>query len=86
MIDEIVRKIYEEDQRYQECALRLLYGCTLYYREVEARLEKQRATKQYIEEFLQKREEVNLNLTRLPHIFWKSLYFYAVEYMYCTCD
>ena len=46
MINEIVRIIYEEDQRYRECALRLLYGCTLYYREVEARLEKQRATKQ----------------------------------------
>ena len=25
MIDEIVRKIYEENQRYRECALRLLY-------------------------------------------------------------
>ena len=80
MIDEIVRRIYEEDQRYQECALRLLYGCTLYYREVEARLEKQRATKQYIEEFLQKREEVILNFdTIAPTFFCKSLYFCAVE-------
>lgn len=42
MIDEICRKIYEEDQR-----------------EVEAKLEKQKATRQYIEEFKKKREEVN---------------------------
>ena len=41
MIDEICRKIYEEDQR-----------------ELEARLEKQKATRQYIDEFLKKREEV----------------------------
>jgi len=40
MIDEIVRKIYEEDQR-----------------EVEMRLEKQRATQAFIEEFKQKRED-----------------------------
>ena len=73
MIDEIVRKIYEEDQRYRECALRLLYGCTLYYREVEARLEKQRATKQYIEEFLQRREEVILNFDMIAPTFFASL-------------
>ena len=41
MIDEICRKIYEEDQR-----------------ELQARLEKQQATRQYIAEFLQKRSEV----------------------------
>ena len=41
MIDEICRKIYEEDQR-----------------ELQARLEKQQATREYITEFLQKREEV----------------------------
>ena len=79
MIDEIVRKIYEEDQRYRECALRLLYGCTLYYREVEAKLEKQRATKQYIEEFLQRREEVILNFDMIAPTFFASLYFCAVE-------
>ena len=41
MIDEICRKIYEEDQR-----------------ELEARLERQSATRQYVKEFLKKREEV----------------------------
>ena len=41
MIDEICRKIYEEDQR-----------------ELQARLEKQQATREYISEFIQKREEV----------------------------
>jgi len=45
MIDEICRRIYEEDQR-----------------ELEARLEKQRATREYIEEFKRKREEVCLSL------------------------
>ncbi|XP_078734615.1 meiosis-specific nuclear structural protein 1-like isoform X1 [Lampetra fluviatilis] len=40
MVDEIVRKIYEEDQR-----------------EIELRLEKQRATQHYIQEFREKREE-----------------------------
>lgn len=40
MIDEIVRKIYEEDQR-----------------EAEARLERQKATQNYVAEFLKKREE-----------------------------
>ncbi|XP_064387489.1 meiosis-specific nuclear structural protein 1-like [Halichondria panicea] len=40
MIDEICRKIYEEDQR-----------------ELQARLEKQQATRQYISEFVQKRQE-----------------------------
>ena len=44
MIDEICRKIYEEDQR-----------------ELQARLEKQQATREYITEFLQKREEVRYN-------------------------
>ncbi len=43
MIDEICRKIYEEDQR-----------------EMQARLEKQQATREYISEFLQKREEVSI--------------------------
>lgn len=41
MIDEIIRKIYEEDQR-----------------EAEAKLAKRRATRQYINEFLKKRDEV----------------------------
>ena len=41
MIDEICRKIYEEDQR-----------------EAEARLERQKVTRQYIDEFLKRREEV----------------------------
>eukprot|EP00794_Sanderia_malayensis_P019520 gene19520-21450_t len=40
MIDEIVRKIYAEDQK-----------------ELESRLEKQKATQKYIEEFMKKREE-----------------------------
>ena len=40
MIDEIVRKIYEEDQKA-----------------AEVRLAKQKATADYIEEFLRKREE-----------------------------
>ena len=44
MIDEIVRKIYEEDQR-----------------ELQARLEKQKATRKFIEEFMQKREEVTFS-------------------------
>ena len=43
MIDEICRKIYEEDQR-----------------EFEAKLEKQSATRRYIEEFKKKRDEVSL--------------------------
>lgn len=30
----------------------------LLHREIEARLEKQKATRQYVQEFLQKREEV----------------------------
>ena len=42
MIDEICRKIYEEDQR-----------------EAEARMERRRVTRQYIDEFLKKREEVS---------------------------
>ena len=42
MIDEICRKIYEEDQR-----------------ELEAKLEKQKATIKYIKEFKKKREEVS---------------------------
>ena len=42
MIDEICRKIYEEDQR-----------------ELEARLEKQHVTRQYIDEFLKRRDEVS---------------------------
>ena len=45
MIDEICRKIYEEDQR-----------------ELQARLEKQQATREYITEFLHKREEVRFDL------------------------
>ena len=44
MIDEICRKIYEEDQR-----------------ELQARLEKQQATRKYIAEFLQKRTEVHVH-------------------------
>ena len=40
MIDEIVRKIYEEDQR-----------------DMQMRLERQQATREYVKEFLQKREE-----------------------------
>lgn len=43
MIDEICRRIYEEDQR-----------------EFEVRLEKQKATREYIDDFKRKREEVSV--------------------------
>lgn len=48
MIDEICRKIYEEDQK-----------------ELEAKLQKQTVTRQYIDQFLQKREEVRYKLVLL---------------------
>ena len=89
MIDEICRKIYEEDQRWvgyilhhKYFLLLLLQGltvilsslfiikmcssynynydnvCACIFRELEARLEKQRATREYVQEFLKKKEEV----------------------------
>ena len=64
MIDEIVRKIYEEDQRYAEW--HTLYWdlviLSIMCRELEAMLEKRKATQRYIEEFKQKREEVSYYL------------------------
>lgn len=61
MIDEIVRKIYEEDQKYVASVNKgtgRLFHLLISTRELEARLEKRRATQCYIEEFKQKQEEV----------------------------
>ena len=61
MIDEIVRKIYEEDQKYVAAVNKgtnRLFHLLISTRELEARLEKRRATQCYIEEFKQKQEEV----------------------------
>ena len=62
MIDEICRKIYEEDQR-----------------ELQARLEKQQATRKYIAEFLQKRTEVHMCMDMYMHlsIIVRCMYIYT---------
>ena len=47
-----------------------MYVCILFLimvsRELEARLEKQKATRRYIEEFVRKREEVSVYRSLLP--------------------
>ena len=39
-----------------------MFFCYLFYREIRSRLEKQKATRQYIDEFMSKREEVSIKV------------------------
>ena len=68
MIDEICRRIYEEDQREQE-----------------ARLEKQKATREYIEDFKRKREEVCVHVLYVCMCLFVCVCVHVLYVFVCLC-